>query len=486
MRLRGLFSLFAALILRGAGAVLVSGCAGGTTSRALSPPAKYTEESVPAPSLGATSTELIPAAQYTPQSDGQRPPAPHAGPITLAEVLAHADRHAPAVRTARARMRRGDAAVSGARPLLQDNPEVGVGVGPRFRENGSGIDLEGSIEQRFEIAGERGLRITAAERLKQRLEAEFAQVRWQTHWEVHGAFHATVVARERVDAARRLLVFQERLLEITKQRLRAGDISPLPVRLAEGDTAQARVALMAAEQNYRASRLKLAELSGWTATDAPEPAGKLDRPRKAPPLAAVFEAAQRHQPALRAFRIATAEAQARARLADREAWPEPALGVRVQRESVEPGQTETVILGTLRMPLPLFQRNQRERALADADVQVAGAEMAVFQQQLRLQLTRSAGAVDAAAARIAAYGAEILPTLEGNLQLLQRAYELGEIDILQVAVARERFLRFQTDALDAYEDYFRAVAELEAAVGADLWPEEHDEHNREAEGGANR
>ena len=44
------------------------------------------------------------------------------------------------------------------------------------------------------------------------------------------------------------------------------------------------------------------------------------------------------------------------------------------------------------------------------------------------------------ASRIAAYGTEILPAFEGNLALLQRAFELGEVDLLQVLVARERLL----------------------------------------------
>ena len=45
-----------------------------------------------------------------------------------------------------------------------------------------------------------------------------------------------------------------------------------------------------------------------------------------------------------------------------------------------------------------------------------------------------------------------------------------------MSVARERFLRIQSDALDAYVDYFQAVADLEGSIGTDLWPQERREH----------
>ena len=60
-----------------------------------------------------------------------------------------------------------------------------------------------------------------------------------------------------------------------------------------------------------------------------------------------------------------------------------------------------------------------------------------------------------------------LPT-EENLSLLQRAFELGEVELLEVFVARENFLRIQAEALDAYRAYFDSVFALESMVGAPI------------------
>jgi cobalt-zinc-cadmium efflux system outer membrane protein len=177
------------------------------------------------------------------------------------------------------------------------------------------------------------------------------------------------------------------------------------------------------------------------------------------------------------------EAEARVRLENREAWPEPSLGVTYTRESLPNVRIhEHIIQGTIVMPIPFSQRNQQGRAHARADLAVRQAEQQAFGQALRARLTRAAMAVDADANRIAAYGTEILPAFEGNLSLLRRAFELGEVDLLQVLVARERLLRIQQDALTAHQDYYRDVAALEAEVGTEVWPDEHHEHGNDTGG----
>jgi cobalt-zinc-cadmium efflux system outer membrane protein len=407
--------------------------------------------------------------------DTPLPDPARGAPVSLHQILAYADHHAPRLRVARQRLALGDAAIEGASPVLPDNPQVTVGVGPRLGD-GTQTDLQGSLSQRFEIAGERGLRLEAAQRTRERFDAELDEARWEVHRDVHAAFHRALVARERGTAAARLLQFQERLLDITQRRLRAGDISQIDVRLAEGELAQARVAMLGAEQDYLRARLELAALAGWPATHPPESAGALDEPRDPPSSEILARAAQRHQPRLRTLSAARSEAIARARAAARDAWPEPTLGLQVTREGAPAGLEETIVLGTLSLPIPVAQRNQGARAEARAEARIAEAEQTAFSAQLGIRIEQDRTAVTAAASRVRTYGGEILPTFEENLRLIDRAFELGEIDILQVLVARERFLRIRTDFLDSYADYFQAVADLEASIGTDLWPDEqHDE-----------
>lgn len=402
--------------------------------------------------------------------------APDGMAVSLDELLAHADAHAPAVRLATARLGLGDAAMAEASPLLPANPQVTFGAGPGINSP-THVDFTASLSQRIEVAGERGLRVATAGRTRTRLRAELAEVRWRVHSEVHAAFHDTLVARERLSAAQRVLAFQERLLEIAHGRLRAGDVSPLITRLAEGELSQARVALIEARQQYMQARLQVGVLAGWSNEQPLTPTGELDAPRDPPALSALIEAAVVSQPRLRTLEARRHEARSAQRLQERESWPEPTIKLQLNRERLPQGPPETQIMGVLSVPIPVARRNLGGRARARADLQIAEAERGTFEAQLRMRIEAHRSEVLAAAAQVRTYGSEILPTFEENLRLIRRAFELGEIDILQVSVARERFLRIQADALGAYAHYFQAVAKLEGAIGADLWPEERHEHS---------
>jgi len=396
--------------------------------------------------------------------------------VSLDGMLAYADAHSPVLAVARSTRARVHAAHEAASPWSPHNPELGVAAGPRFADGDTGVDVEASLSQRFEIAGERGLRIAAADRLGELTEAEIEQIRWSVHCDVHAVFHETLVARERMQLAERMLKFQEELLRMVESQVSAGETAPLSLRLAQAEVAQARQAAVAAAQVHRAARLRLAQLSGWPLDPAPNPSGALDAPRDPPPLAELVAAARQQLPLLHAKVAAVREARARALAADRDSWVEPAVGVQYSRESVPgSGAADHVLLGSVSLPLPLAQSNQAERARSRADVQVARAELDAAHALLAGSIAEVHSQAAAAAERVRSYGSEVLPKIEESLQLLRRAFELGEIDLLELSIGRERFLRIQNDALAAHLDYFVAIAGLERAVGVDLWRDEHHE-----------
>jgi len=403
--------------------------------------------------------------------------------VSLRAILEHADEHAPRMLVGRAQLDRGEAAVEGAAVVLQDNTIAGAMVGPRFSEGDRAIDFQVWLRQRIEIAGERKQRRLTAEKVRDLTRKGLEETQWLVHREVHAAFHAALVARERWKLVDKIVVSTEELLSVAERRLRAGDISPLAVRLAEGELAQARQASLTAERGYRAAQLELAEVAGWPPSSLPEPRGELDEPKHAPPVDELLTLAQRRHPGLAARQSAVEAAKARVALEDREAWPEPSIGATYTRESIPVARIyEHLIQGVMTFPIPFSQRNQAGRAEARANLAVVQSERQAFRQTLEARLTRAAISVNADAKRIAAYGTEILPAFEGNLALLKRAFELGEVDLLQVLVARERLLRIQQDALTAHQDYYRDVAALEAEVGAEVWPDEHHEHGDEIGG----
>lgn len=403
-------------------------------------------------------------------------PVPLGEDVGLDQILTFADAHSPVLGVARSTRSRAEAARAAASPLLPANPQVSVAVGPRLGLSGTGVDVEASLSQQIQIGGERGVRREAAEKFSQMTDAEIEQVRWMVHTDVHAAFHRALVERERLRLTERVVVFQQEVLRVVQRQIAAGETAPLSLRLAQAEVAQAVQSAAAARQGYIASRIRLAQLSGWPVDRPPTPSGTVDPPHEPPELAQLIKTAKEKLPRLKSAAAAIVEAEARLEVANREIWPKPSLAIQYRHE----GNPSTegpydIVLGALSFPIPSFDVNQGERAQARADIAVARAELDSANSLLGGQIAELRSEVVAAAQRSQAYGTEILPKFEENLTLLRRSFELGEIDILALSIGRERFLRIQSDALGAQLDYFVAIAGLERVVGIDLWGDDHHE-----------
>lgn len=413
-------------------------------------------------------------------------------PVPLEAVLEHADVHAPLLIAARARIEEGAAARRGAERLLSDPLFVELGGGPRIADGaGSDFDLLVALTQPIEVGGERGLRIDAADRLSDRREAELEAIRWQVHREIHFAFHRAIEARVRQEAEREWLAFAERLLEIARRRESAGDVGPLELAVAEAELAGARQRFVEAEARALDARLAIAEIAGWPASSPPMPLGGLDAPGAVPAVDDLLARARSEHPVLRALEAAVAEEQALAELADREAIPTLDVGLTFAREGSAGSPANYIGLLVLGVAIPVWNPNSAEREAARARISVAEAELDALESAVEARVRRAAASVLAAAERVRIFQDDVLPGFERNLALLEHAFELGELDALEVGTATRRLLEVQANALDAFAEYHRALAELEAQVGAEVITdeghgprdEEHDETGESTDGG---
>lgn len=389
--------------------------------------------------------------------------------VPLEAVLAHSNDHAPLIIAARARIEEGVAERVGAERLLTDPLRVDIGGGPRVAD-GSDIDFDAivALSQPIEIGSERGLRIAAADRLSDRREAELEAVRWQVHREIHFAFHEAIEARVRLEAERAWLALAERLADIARTREAAGEVGRLDLAMAIAELAAVRQRVVESEGHFLDARLRVAELAGWPATSPPMPAGGLDAPGNVPAAATLVARARDSHPALRALASGVAEARARRELADREATPALDVGLSFAREGSAGSPANYIGLVTLGMSLPVWNPRRPEREAARAREVVAEAELRALASAIEARVLRAVAAVGAAAERVRIFENDVLPGFQENLTLLARAFELGELDALEVGTATRRLLDVQGNALDAFAEYHRALAELESEVGAEV------------------
>lgn len=389
--------------------------------------------------------------------------------VTLPELLAFAEERAPASHVAFERQGYAEASRLGASPRLRQNPNLELGLGPRFSgTRDSDFDFMASLGQPIEIGGQRSARLSAATRHSEQLAAELDAARFQVRRDVTLAYRAAAIARARVAIAARLIGFANDLLTIAQKRLAAGDATGIDVRIAESEQAQARQNELLAAQALRSARIDLAQVSGWPIATPPNVQAELAPAPPVPSLEAVMGAAANHHPQLRAARAAIARAQAETTVETREAWASPVVGVQVAREGSAGSPANYIVLATLGTTLPFAQRNQGAKKRAQVDEGVAKAEERVVARALEAEIARAHAELKTASERLAIFSVGLTPKLEENLTLLQRAFDAGELPLLTVTLARERFLQTQSAALSAYADYYQALSELEFALGAPL------------------
>jgi outer membrane protein, heavy metal efflux system len=178
-------------------------------------------------------------------------------------------------------------------------------------------------------------------------------------------------------------------------------------------------------------------------------------------------------------RAAAAESLALARvmLELRLARVNPAFGVSVGRErlELEPqglgmiGDEDTFVGLELRVPIPIFARNQPGIAEARLDLERARAERAALDRDVRQEVAAGCAALQRAedARRIRREAAE---SAGQDLRLIESAYGEGRIPLDEYLTLRERLVRQQLALLDAVRTVEQERARLVLATGT-LRPE---------------
>lgn len=241
------------------------------------------------------------------------------------------------------------ALISPFNPVLE-----GQGGPRRMPGEGTGGDFGVGVSMEVEVAGQRGARITEAQRNLQKAEAGFQDFARTFRGKLARAFYQAVFAGERLALQRRVDELNRNLSDVTKIKFDAGDVSGLEVNVATMRYGQSRKETLDAERNLTQSLLDLKRLIGVEETFVPQDKPDVGLPSVSP--AAVLDRALANRPDLLAKRYELQRAEAEIALVRRQVFPNPALGLSFNRE----GSGDKIFLGGISIRLPVFNRHQGE------------------------------------------------------------------------------------------------------------------------------
>ncbi|MGH8722885.1 MAG: TolC family protein, partial [Burkholderiales bacterium] len=205
---------------------------------------------------GIAALGLLLAAWCTPvRLIAQVAPAPDTIRLTLAEAQRLSLEHSPtfladaqADPIARGELRQ-------ARVLLP-NPQIEIEA-PGVATDGGFGRYEAALSQEIEWAGQRGLRMDAAEFGVRRAAQQVRDAARLTVAEASVAYYGALAAGRRLGVAEEIFASNERLLAAVRTQVREGEISVLEGNLAEIEVARARARVLAARRESVSAELAL-------------------------------------------------------------------------------------------------------------------------------------------------------------------------------------------------------------------------------------
>ena len=405
--------------------------------------------------------------------------------LRLGELYDEAQRASPRVAAAQALVRASEARVSSTK--LPPDPQLQLGFMNYTLPGLRPMDVLGMTQlqlmQMVPVAGKLGLsgRVAASQASAQAERAR--DVQWALRSDVAMAFYDLYQTDQRLAVMRETLRLLEDIRRTADAMYRVGE-----GRQADVLRAQVEVARMV-EDTVRMTTMRvgmaarLDALLNWPTHD-PVPSAVLPAfPDSVPSMDSLVALAEAGRPMLRAGERDLEAANARARLARREIWPDLTVGVQYGRQSGEMG-TERMGSLMLGASVPVFagRRQLPMREETDAMRKMAVADLAAMRADTRARVAEAFASLTRARNLAALYRTTVIPQSEATVASSLAAYRVGGVDFMTLLDNRMTVNTYRQElfALDAEQG--KAWADLEMLVGRELF----DAHNVAADAASAR
>lgn len=311
---------------------------------------------------------------------------------------------------------------------------VGRWENPELEYSEESLELPGDdsrdrflwVRQRFNVAGARGLERRAARR---NLDGQYARIeleRLALIREIRALYYDAVAAGQRCESQRHWHERLAQLVAAVEARRRAGDAARYDAVRLRQELALVSARTLEARAELESAREALFDL---IAAEPVELTGGLLPPEAAAPATLVGH------PTLRALQAEASSADARAKAARRDAWPDVTLGIG-QRDFEEGAIDAQGGLFAIGVEVPLFNRRQGEIQAADSEARALRAEASLVRSRLQAQVGEARRMLEVRRAAVLDLKAQAAGE-GGSLSVMaEAAYAAGEIDVMALIDAQ--------------------------------------------------
>jgi cobalt-zinc-cadmium efflux system outer membrane protein len=360
---------------------------------------------------------------------------------------------------------------------LRPNPQFGLtadgteiapddGVWQPFK----GTFVVPSVSYLHERDHKRELRLESAQQGTRISASEHEDLKRTLEFTLRGAFVQTLEAKQVLDFAKADLDYYDKIIDMSRDRLNAGDIAQIDFDRIELDRIQYQSELQTAIVNLRTAKIQLLQLlDDHTAVEQFDVSGPFDFSDALQPLDNYRQIATNSRPDLQAAVETIQQSETNHKLAVANGSTDPTLGgwYTWNASTNNPGATQTVG-ASVNIPLRIFDRNQGEK------------------QRTQIDIDRSREASEAARAQVFSDVDTAYAEVQGNIELLKPykskyndealkvrdtvsySYFHGGASLMDFLNAQSEFRQVQLAYAQLVGAYLVSAAQLNLAVGREV------------------
>jgi len=379
--------------------------------------------------------------------------------LGLADVPARTRQHNLDLAAARLRIEEAKGRLLGAGRLK--NPEAGVSFthDKRFEEGTIGV----SLMQQFPVTARLRLEKALSQQLVNAAELEVRDAERKIIADAQTVAVKLLSLELLRDMRQKQLTLAQELSKFAADRSSKGELSPLDAAQAQVD-GQRLVLEGRKLENERLTLLgELKPKLGLAAADTIVVSGSL--PAASLPAKIAWQQRADYQ----LSRVAEDAARTGIDLAKSRKWDDISAGLTWEGERMEDepsGLERTGFMGIqLSIPLPFWNRNEGEVAEKSAAATRAVLETKALGAQISNEAAAAYAEMDANAKLAVETRDKLLPLVREQTDRIEKAYQTGEADLLDLLRARDQRLQLESAVIEASRDFHLARIRYEAAVG---------------------
>jgi len=316
-----------------------------------------------------------------------------------------------------------------------------------------------SLGQTFLYPGKLASRLQAAEKGIAAAEYLLKDVSLDIVMQVKEAFYSLLLTEENLRVAEKDAGFLSGLEDIAKKRFNTGDVAELDVIQAHTEAERARAAVDREQADMRKAVSALNTILGRKPEEPLRITGEL---QAAPEPFTIEELRQaiEHVPSLEEAGARVAQTESNMAYARYSRYPDFTLSL---FHGAQPGDRTTGL--NLSVPLPIWDRKEGEIKKAEAEHKKAVLALNALKAHLNLKLETAWQDYLISKRQVKLFQEGILKSASEGMRVARIGYKEGAIGLMDLLMARDRYLKTIKEYNHALFELRRAEAELSRLTG---------------------